>query len=164
MLTHKRLLEVLNYDPNSGVFTWRVRIGQSVVGTTAGSIHNRYHYLYIQIDCERYRAHRLAWFYVYKVWPSEDIDHLDGNTLNNAINNLRAVSRLINMQNQRRAHRTKKSTSKFLGVSWNQERQKWVAQIKVRGTTCFLGRFKSESAAYRAYLIAKRREHEGCTV
>jgi hypothetical protein len=78
-LTAERLREVLNYNPGTGVFTWRVQTGRRApVGAIAGCI-TWYGYIAIKIDCCRHLAHRLAWFYVTGAWPKDQIDHINGN-------------------------------------------------------------------------------------
>src|SRR4051812_40825019 len=104
MVTQERLKQVLVYSPESGLFTRRGR----VAGTTYRGRIN------IFIDYRGYLAHRLAWLYVHGRWPIGDIDHIDGNASNNAISNLREVSRSVNMQNQRRARSD--SRTGLLGV------------------------------------------------
>lgn len=99
-LKHGRLLELLSYDLQTGVFTarvgrsWRVRTGSVVGGTSHQS-----GYRLIRIDYESYLAHRLAWFYVHGEWPSGEVDHIDGDTDNNAIRNLRVVTHQQNRWN-----------------------------------------------------------------
>ena len=89
VLTAERLRELLNYDPLTGVFSWRVNgRGRSGVGTVAGgSNHKR-----IAIDKKEYFVHRLAWLYVHGCWPTEDIDHINGDPSDNRIANLREAN------------------------------------------------------------------------
>jgi len=75
---------------------------------------------------------------VYGDWPTGEIDHIDGNGLNNRINNLRDVSRSINAKN---ISRLKNNTSGRVGVTWDKERSKWSAQSKKNGKCVHLGRF-----------------------
>lgn len=162
-LTHHRLLEVLAYNESTGVFT---RIGGGWapgIGKAAGTIERVKcaRRVNIYIDSQRYRAHRLAWFFVHREWPSGDIDHIDGNPINNAIANLRCVNRSVNMENQRRA----RSDSKLgiLGVS-QRSQNSFQAEIGVRGVRHRLGSFDSAEEAHQAYLTAKRQLHVGCTI
>lgn len=87
MLTVERLRELLDYDPETGVFRWKEPRRKCRVGEVAGSLRKD-GYVKIQVDGRFYQAHRLAWLCVYGVWPSA-IDHIDGNRANNAIANLR---------------------------------------------------------------------------
>lgn len=96
MLTQARLFELLTYDPETGVFRWRVaRRAQAKVGDIAGWHSGKGNWR-IEIDGQNYLAHRLAWFYVYEEWPPQ-VDHKDGVRSHNWISNLRAAN---NSQNQ----------------------------------------------------------------
>ncbi len=64
-LTHDKLLEVLEYDPERGVFVWKVaRSNRVKIGSQAGVFHQQSGGRYISIDNEKFMAHRLAFFYV----------------------------------------------------------------------------------------------------
>lgn len=105
---------------------------------------------YLQGGVERYTvaAHTVAWAMYYGEWPDTQIDHIDGNRTNNAISNLRLATPLENGRNRRSGDA---ATSKFTGVSWNTQRQKWVAQICGKGAPGYLGAFESEVEAAAAY-------------
>jgi hypothetical protein len=160
--TAQRLRELLHYDPETGVFTRRVQTSNRIrVGDVAGSINDK-GYLNIRVDVRQRFAHRLAWLYVYGVWPQHQIDHINGVRDDNRIVNLRDVTKSINMQNQR--HACSNNKSGLLGASWNKARSCWQAQIKIGGMVKFLGRFESATEAHAAYLTAKRALHDGCTI
>ncbi|HGL5074088.1 HNH endonuclease [Burkholderia multivorans] len=162
-LTQERLHQVLAYDPVTGIFVWRQSTSnRAPIGSIAGTMQPN-GYLRIAIDGVRMYAHRLAWFYVNGEWPLSDVDHIDGVRTNNAIANLRDVSRSVNMQNQRRA-RSNNHTSGLLGVTWSARRHRWVAQIKVDGLHKGIGYFDDAESAHQAYLAAKRELHAGCSI
>jgi len=146
----------LSYDPESGLFSWAERRRNVKVGDPAGGI-NRKGYLYIGFANTSYRANRLAWFYVHGVWPSGQIDHINGDRTDNRIANLRDVSGAANQQNRRVGNRN--SSSRLLGVSWHAGSRKWRAQISVGHSTRHVGMFDSEEAAHAAYLSAKALHH-----
>lgn len=158
-LTAEVLRSVLDYNPETGVFTWRVKAGVRMPGTIAGS-PDSLGYIKIAFRKKDYRAHRLAWLYVYGEWPADMVDHIDGNPANNAIANLRDVSTVVNQQNHRKAKRTNKSG--LLGVS--RKAKCSTARIKVGDKVIFLGCFKTDEEAHAAYLEAKRLLHAGCTI
>ena len=81
-----------------------------------------------------------------------EVDHIDGNGLNNQKGNLRFVTRRQNMQNAIN-HRTKR-TSKYPGTSFDSRRGKWKAYIKIDGIHKDIGRFGSEDEAFAAYRAA----------
>ena len=78
-----------------------------------------------------------------------ETDHINGNGLDNRRENLRVVTTRENQQN-----RHMKKSSRFPGVSWEEWRQKWKAQIAVNRKNHNLGRYNSEEAAARRYRIA----------
>lgn len=157
ILTLARLLTVLNYNPLTGIFTWLVRTAQRVhVGDVAGC-KNGHGYVYISVAGKQYPAHRLAWFYVYGVWPPHDIDHIDMDPLNNAISNLRLATRGENEQNRRGANHNSKSGIR--GVWWNKRLKKWIPQIGVGGKVMHLGCFSKVEDAVAARRAAELKYH-----
>jgi hypothetical protein len=158
-LTASRLRELLDYDPDTGVFRWRLKIGRSIVGNVAGC-RDRLGYVVITIDKRHYFAHRLALLYVNGAFPTNHIDHRNGVTNDNRLSNLRDVTVSENMQNQRGPRSN--NISGYLGVSPHYG--KWNARIMVNGDQRKLGRFATAREAYAAYLKAKRELHSACTI
>jgi hypothetical protein len=155
------LLEALHFDPQTGVFVWRVSTGQRVkAGEEAGCIDNGYRV--IKLDGRMYRAHRLAWFYCHGEWPAQQIDHRNGRRDDNRLSNLRVVDNSTNMENQREARAD--SCSGLMGVRLHHRGHCWEARIKVKGRSRRLGSFASAELAHAAYLAAKRVAHAGCTI
>lgn len=160
-LTHSRLLSLLTYDPETGLFSWNVTRGRSNAGSTAGSPHAR-GYLSIRVDLGRYLAHRLAWFYVHGEWPENQIDHINGIRTDNRIANLRDVTASVNQQNQRRGQSGGKTG--LLGVSLFKRTGRYKSEIRHFCETKYLGYFDTAQEAHEAYLKAKRELHEGCVI
>lgn len=156
----QQLREVLDYDPLTGWFKWRVRPNRRIkVGDAAGSKACG-GYVSVRVFGRLKQAHRLAWLYTYGEWPNGQIDHIDGNRANNAIANLRDVSQSVNQQNRRRASRS--NTHGFFGASLQGSR--WKAQIMVNGQNIHLGYYDTPGLARAAYIAAKRVMHAGCTI
>nr|DAI72758.1 MAG TPA: endonuclease [Caudoviricetes sp.] len=150
VLTRERLLDVLDYNSETGLFTWKKKLSaRGAIGKKAGT--KSYGYNAINIDGVRYFAHRLAWLYVYGKWPDKEVDHIDRNRMNNAISNLRDVSRTVNALNNSPQNI---NTSGVKGVTFCQSRNKWQAQINVAGKNITLGRFDSIDEAAIAYKAA----------
>lgn len=108
-LSADRLREILTYDPETGIFRCRVQRGKLRIGDIPGDTSHPGGYRVMRLGFSRYLAHRLAWLYVYGVWPEGEIDHIDGNTDNNSIGNLRAATSQQNKWNRP----TVRSDSKF---------------------------------------------------
>ncbi|WP_158219449.1 MULTISPECIES: HNH endonuclease [unclassified Achromobacter] len=153
---------VLDYDAITGEFRWKVasRNGAIRPGCRAGYVKGGYQV--ISIRGRHIYAHRLAWLLVTRAWPSLFVDHLNGDKLDNRFANLREATLQVNNQNLHGANARNK-TSGLLGVTWN--RGKWTAQITIPGKgRTYLGRFTDPAMAHQAYLEAKRKYHEGCTI
>lgn len=128
MITQDRLKELLDYDPLTGIFRWKVSRGRVSKGSIAGTevrVSDNYIRLEIRIDAKRYKAHQLAFLYVYGYIP-EEIDHKDRNPLNNAIDNLLDSSKSRNQLNRN------KNSNKELpkGVFLKHSTGRYFVQIK----------------------------------
>ena len=162
ILTAERLRELLHYDPETGVFTWQKKRNCRVkLGGVAGSIYNN-GYRVIGVDRKYRLAHRLAWLYVHGEMPAGEIDHINGDRTDNRIANLRDVSKSVNNQNKK--HAMSNNTSGLLGACWDSYNHQWKAQIGLNGKQYKIGVFDSAESAHAAYLAAKRKLHEGCTI
>ncbi len=146
-LTAEYLRSILNYEPATGIFTWKVRTANRVkVGDVAGSQDGR-GYLLISVQSRRYLAHRLAWLYMYGEWPEDQLDHINRNRSDNRRANLREVSHKQNGQN---ASKPSNNTSGHPGVSWNKRISKWVAYITHNQKKVHLGCFATIEEAVAA--------------
>lgn len=162
-LSAERLRDLLNYDPETGVFTWRALTSPKsrvVIGSVAGCF--AVDYWVINVDGKQYGAHVLAWLHVHGAWPEKGIDHRDTIKHHNWIDNLRPATQSENMQNRRVANRNNKSG--LLGVSWNERTQQWDAFIKVNRKSKNLGGFGDPHDAHLAYLAAKAIHHPFSTI
>jgi hypothetical protein len=153
-LTVKKLREMLDYDPENGFFRWKIRWKRVRIGQLAGVSGPRY--ARIMLGQRRFYAHRLAWLYVYGVWPQHEIDHIDGDRLNNRISNLREAT---SSENKRNTRKRSNNTSGFKGVSFDKSKKLWTAQIATNRKYIHIGRFKTPEAAYEAYCAAAERLH-----
>ncbi len=150
------LREILDYNPETGVFIWKPkqsdRWNRKYAGKVAGSNWTTRHVTYRVIRIERrpYFAHRLAWLWVTGSWPKSAVDHIDRDGTNNRISNLREASSSQNAYNSRLSVRNK---SGFKGAQLMPS-GKYGAQIKHNGKTYWLGSYKSAEEAHAAYLKA----------
>lgn len=144
-----RLQELLEYNPSTGEFFWKVSFNNVKTGDRAGSVYTN-GYRYIQVDGQDYRAGRLAWFFVTGEDPDVFVDHKNQVRDDNRFINLRLAT---NSQNQANAF-WRTNTSGIKGVCWQQSRQKWIAQITVDGKRRNLGRFDSILEAAYVYKAA----------
>lgn len=144
----------LDYDLETGEFRWRERNSKQWNGRYAHKIAGSVcedGYTVIGLFGRLFKAHQLAWLYVYGVQPDCDIDHVDNNRSNNAIHNLRLASRSQNLAN---SWREEKSTTGFKGVSFRKRRKPFAAHIKHNGKSKYLGSFETREEAHAAYCAA----------
>lgn len=153
-LTVCRLREVVSYDKDTGIFT------NQKTGLPLARPHNA-GYLTVFVGGKKHLAHRLAWLYVHGVWPNV-IDHIDGLRTNNALSNLRNVTKLINQQNIKVARVN--NACGYLGASFDRQTGRWMSQIRADGKKIHLGRFDTPEEAHAVYITAKRELHQGNTL
>jgi hypothetical protein len=97
-----RVVELLEYHRDFGKFYWikkSSKYSNIKVGEIAGTLDNK-GYITIQIDGIQFKAHRLAWFVEHSEWPSNYIDHRNGDKTDNRLENLRDVSTRTNGENR----------------------------------------------------------------
>ena len=152
-LDSTRLRELLQYDPETGIFTWAISRKGCSIGTLAGNTNKVNGYQYICIDGYKHTSQRLAWVYVYGRLPNTEVDHINHNKLDNRISNLREVTRAENMQNLQKA----RNSSGFIGLTFSRNR--WVPSIRINGKKKYLGVYKTPEEAHHAYVEAKRKFH-----
>lgn len=160
MVTAETLRQLLDYNPATGVFTWRRRIGSNQPTNSWNTRHagklagrkNEFGYLDIRIFGRHYRGHRLAWLYVTGEWPVGEIDHADCDKMNNVFSNLRDCEHKGNAWN-RPAQRGNKSG--FKGVSLEKKgARRYAARIRASGKRIYLGCFATPEEAHRAFVEA----------
>jgi hypothetical protein len=149
------------YNPQTGILSWRIsRTGSVKVGQAAGSVTST-GYLAVGVTTEGkqriYKAHRIIWYYVTGIDPIEKvIDHIDGNPLNNALNNLRLATIAENIQN---CKIPSTNTSGLKGAYWHAGANRWMSKIRAQGRQYHLGLFDTPELAHMAYCKAAAELH-----
>ena len=135
MLKFEQANDRFQYNFETGVLIDRM------TGEEAGrvEVNHKTSYRRIYAFGKTLRAHQIAWLLTHRCWPEGEIDHRDGDGLNNRIGNLCDGTRSQNQRNQRPG---KRNRSGFVGVSWDESSSKWVAQIRIDGKIAFQGRFR----------------------
>jgi HNH endonuclease/AP2 domain len=161
LITHAKLLEALDYDPETGIFTWKYRSDRNnqwnahYSGKIAGSLHCE-GYWTIRINKKPYLSHRLAIFYMTGEWPKNDVDHKEGNRCDNRFSEIREATRSQNLMN---IPTPITNTSGTKGVFFHKRAQKWCAQIKKDSRNIYIGLFKTIEEAAIARREAAERLH-----
>lgn len=145
MLTQKRLLEIVHYDPETGVLTWREPGRKRIVGERVGSSKGAGWYRQVTLNGYNYLEHRLIWFYVKGRWPKE-VDHKNRNKADNRWVNLHEVTHKQNGENNQVR---KNNTSGVPGVSFDK-RGWWASYIKSNRKKIHFGCFKDFTEAVAA--------------
>ncbi len=167
-ITREYLSECFSYDKKTGFLHWKVRpvghfkneramnaINSKMAGRLAqSSLNGRYHL--VAVNSKFYLCHRIVWFLHHGAWPDEDIDHINGNKVDNRIENLRPVSRSQNMSN---VGMQKNNKSGFIGVFWETRAGKWKAVVAKNKKNISLGLFECPVEAAIAYNEAALKYH-----
>ena len=154
-LTAEEVREALHYDPDTGIFTWRVRPGwkwnKRLGGKRAGyankGIGHRKSYRMIWFQNSPRKEHRLAWLYMTGQWPTDQIDHVNGDGLDNRWENLREATRAQNAAN---AKMYSTNSVGLKGVS--PHKCGFQARIGVNGRVRALGVFPTAEEAHARYV------------
>jgi len=156
MLSQSELKEILSYDPLTGVFKWKVSRGSKSAGSVAGNVNIIIGYRQIGINGRLLYAHRLAWLYMYGVYPVNEIDHENGHRADNRARNLREST---STQNKFNIKTQCNNTSGCKGVSWAKHQQLWHAYVQMNGkrknhytsdffeACCFVHSYRNETHA-----------------
>lgn len=170
-----QLHALLTYDAQTGQLTWKPRPLEMFENLRVQSVWNaRYAnklagsvakvgYISIRINDRAYYAHRIIWAMILGAWPADEVDHINGDRLDNRLMNLRLATRTINAQNLRSVPRGQKLP---MGVYFHARKKVRVysASIEINGRSKHLGYFDTPQMAQEAYLTAKRIHHPGCTI
>ena len=139
MITQEKLKELVDYV--DGKLIAKINSKVRKVGDSLSSLTDK-GYLRASVGGKSYRVHRLIFLYHHGYMPTQ-VDHIDGNRMNNRIENLREATSSQNNQNRKAT-----SSSGIKGVVWHKQSKKWVASICVNRKSIHLGSFLSiEEAA-----------------
>ena len=158
-LTPEYLKQRLDLDEDTGRLIWRTapdlptEWNTRYAGKEALCGVNSHGYRHGQVAGKRVMAHRVVWAVANGAWPLGEIDHINGDPLDNRPINLRDVSHCENQRNMRR-HRS--NSSGVTGVNWHRRDRRWRAFITVDGVSVHLGNFKEKADAVAARAAASR--------
>jgi hypothetical protein len=149
-LTVEFVRACFRYDEDAGKLYWKVRATgrkSANIGDEAGGTSHRGGYRRITVFGRTIMAHRIAWAIYFGEWPPDSlqIDHINGDTGDNRLINLRLATPSQNQGN--RGGRKSPQSSRFRGVGWFAQKNCWRARLADE----HLGLFETEETAARAY-------------
>lgn len=167
--TPEELRQLLRYEPETGKLYWKERPASMFktkqshgtwntrfAGKEAFTAVGTHGYRVGSVNYKTILAHRVVWAIHYGSWPSEFIDHVDNDGLDNRIDNLREATASENGMNR---GRQENSTSGYKGVHWHSGNKAFHAQICVAGKRICLGLHATAEAAHAAYCAAAEKYH-----
>jgi hypothetical protein len=166
LLPASRLRNLLRYNPESGSIVWMERGASEDDRPSRRATFNKQFAgkeAFTAISCgyrvgrvfdRMYKMHRVVWAIYYGEWPEKNVDHINGNKLDNRIQNLRLVD---HVENARNAKTHSHNTSGHRGVHWYKAYGKWSAYIQVKGRNICLGYFLEKQDAISARLAAEEK-------
>ena len=159
MPSQQELQEGFDYR-DGNLYYKKTNTNRIKVGSKAGYVHTNKHidkqYVRVGFNYTMYRIHRLIWaWHGNSLEPNEEIDHIDGNSLNNRIENLRPTSRKQNGENRKGANKNSKSGEKGVGLC--KKARKWKARIRHNKKDIFLGYYVNKEDAIAARIAAEKK-------
>lgn len=155
MLTYEKAHQLFEYLPNGELIRKITTSPRAIKGMIVGFIGKR-GYKNFSIDGQKYYNHRMVWFLHHGYMPRY-IDHIDGDPLNNKIENLRVCNLSQNLCN---STKRKDNTSGYKGVSWFKPQKKWRARISMYGKEHHFGYFDEIEKAINAVKIGRIKIHQ----
>ena len=150
---HEELLRQLDYDPNTGIFRWKVTTNnRAKVGSVAGT-YTLKGYRQIKFNGKSWRAGRLAWFYVHGVEPTHAIDHINHIKDDDRIDNLRDAT---GTEQQRNLPLFSTNSTGHHNISWDKVNLRYKVSVREKGnkSSTTVGRFSSLKKAISARDVA----------
>lgn len=157
MITQEYLLELFEYS--DGHLIWKKKtstLSRAKIGEKAGYFDKGCNYYRLKINNKSYLVHRIIYMMHYGNLPDE-IDHIDGNTSNNRIENLRTATHSQNLCNQKMPSH---NTSGIKGVSWKKPLKKWFVQLKINNKKRHFGYFDDIELAELVSIEARNKYHK----
>jgi len=143
------------FEYKDGNLYWKTTKKTNLLGKRVGYLQSN-GYTRVNIKNKPKYLHRLIFLYHYGHWPSQQIDHIDGNPKNNRIENLREATNAQNNYNKTKCDR---NTSGYKGVSWSKAANKWESYVTIDGKRKYLGIYENIQDAAKVASNARKKLH-----
>ena len=150
------LKEYMDYEPDTGVFTWKRHRSQTATKGTQVKCKDPKGYIILGWNRRNYRAHHIAWWWITGEMPGGELDHINNIRHDNRFSNLRKAS---STQNNHNKLKPVTNTSGVKGVNWHKYRGAWAARITVDGARIQLGYFTDLESAEKIIRAAREKLH-----
>jgi len=175
-LTQEIVRELLDYNPETGILTWKQRgrhwftkdqywkrWNTRYAGKQAAKSINRrpgdgYSIRKLQVLWKNYTAHKIIWLWMTGEFPKDQVDHIDRDGTNNKWSNLREADSFGNAKNR---SKLRSNTSGVTGVNWHSSSNRWHARVSVDGFRHTLGFFAEDDLASAAKAVEDFRLNHG---
>lgn len=154
-LTQEYLKTILKYENGNLIWIKTSNYHKRRIGTVSG-YKRPDGYMQIRIKDKSYLLHRLVWLYHNGEFPTKDLDHINFNTKDNRIENLREATK---SENQWNIGITKQNTSGFKGVSYDKRRGTWNSAVTIKSKKKYLGAYKTPEEAGEVYIKHIKEHH-----
>lgn len=148
-LSQERIRNLFNYDPITGNLSWNNP--EAPNKHLAGRLIRRTNgikYLLVTYRGVTFCAHRIIWMHFHGQWPSQYLDHINGDSKDNRIDNLRLAT---HTENRRNTLKYKNNSTGYKGVCFNKRLKRYTAHIRVNKILKHLGVFDTALEAAKAY-------------
>lgn len=149
--------ELFDYDPETGLLRWRIAISSHKPGEVAGR-SKAHRYIEIRFEGRWYTGHRLAFAWMEGRWPDPEVDHKNGDKLDNRWSNLREATKSQQAANRKLACTNKVGLKGVIRVT-RYGVTKFEARLRIDGKQHHLGRFETAQEAHAAYVVAAEKYH-----
>jgi hypothetical protein len=143
------------FEYKDGNLFWKLPRPRIQVGNKAGTLQNN-GYFSTKVNGKLYLNHRLIFLYHYGYLP-KFIDHINNNSLDNRLENLRECTLSQNQQNQQLR---RNNTSGVKGVCWHKKSKKWIVHIHVNGKNKHFGLYENIELAITAAKTMRNQHHK----
>ena len=150
------LKQIFSYNPLTGDVYWVIPRRNVKAGSVAGNIDPSSGYIRVTFAQKTLKTHRIGWALSYGVWPTLDIDHINGCKSDNRLINLRLATRTENIRN---AKKKKTAQCSLKGITpYKDNVSKFIAQININGKQQYLGLYATEQEAHDKYCEVAKKE------